>query len=330
VSPRTDEGGPGVAAGHGPGAALRGAAAHQGPGDLTLTSIVLFTLGAYGVAAGAATGQEGVVAVGVFAFTLFAIGILWPVWSLSRLTVSVVAPTDAVVGDPVELGIRISGRAARLDVRALDPPGNWWRTSAPADGRLPHTAARRGVFRSVRIQLRTSAPLGVFVRTRTLRVMLPAPIAVGPRPSAAAAILQPVPTERISMGSPVIVSSGVDTVRAVRPYAPGDPARLVHWPTSARRGELVVREHEPPPAVGVALVVDLRGATPEAAASLAAGIGRATLAGGGLVWCGTYEDGAPVGATVADTLDLERRLARAAPGPPASPPDRWPVETVSA
>ena len=30
---------------------------HQWPGDLTLASIVLFTLGAYGVAAGAATGE---------------------------------------------------------------------------------------------------------------------------------------------------------------------------------------------------------------------------------------------------------------------------------
>ena len=37
-----------------------------------------------------------------------------------------------------------------------------------------------------------------------------------------------------------------DVVRAVRPYVAGDPARLVHWPTSARRGELVVREHDPP------------------------------------------------------------------------------------
>ena len=46
------------------------------PGDLTLTSIVLFTLGAYGVAAGAATGEQSVVAVGVFAFTLFVIGIV--------------------------------------------------------------------------------------------------------------------------------------------------------------------------------------------------------------------------------------------------------------
>jgi uncharacterized protein (DUF58 family) len=316
-------------AGRGPGTALRGGApGHQGPGDLTLTSIVLFTLGAYGVAAGAATGQEAVVAVGVFAFTLFGLGIVWPVWSLARLDVTAVAPTDATVGDSIELRIKVTGRAARVDVRALDPAGTWWSTAAPSEGRLPHTASRRGVFRSVRIQLRSSAPLGVFVRTRTIRVALPAPIHVAPRPSVAPAVLQPIPDERDSSGSPLLVHGGGDTVRAVRPYSPGDPARLVHWPSSARRGEIVVREHEPPPALGIALVVDLRGTIPEVAASLAAGIGTATLAAGGVVWCGTCENGEPVGELVVDARDLGRRLARATPGAPADAPDQWPAEVV--
>src|SRR5207237_182514 len=77
-----------------------------------------------------------------------------------------------------------------------------------------------------------------------------------------------------------------------------DAARLVHWPTSARRGSLVVREHEPPPAVGIALVVDLSG-TPEdaeATASRAAGIGRSTLAAGGAVWCCPHAAAGPVRA----------------------------------
>ncbi len=311
--------------------ALRGAGpAHQGPGDLTLTSIVLFTLGAYGVAAGAATGQQAVVAVGIFAFTLFVIGIAWPIWAVSRLAVTLVAPTDATVGDALELRIVVSGRAARLDLRALDPAGTWWRTAAPAEGRLPHTASRRGVFRTVRIQLRTSAPLGVFVRTRSIRVRLPAPILVAPRPGVAPAVLRPIPDERVSGGSPLVVRGGGDTVRAVRPYAPGDPARLVHWPTSARRGEIVVREHEPPAALGIALVVDLRGPTPEAAASRAAGIGAATLAAGGVVWCGTFEDNEPVGGLVGDARALGRRLARATAGPPPEPPEQWPSEVVHA
>jgi len=301
---------------------------HQGPGDLTLASIVLFTLGAYGVAAGAATGEEAVVAVGIFAFTLFVVGIVWPVASLARCDVSVISPPDAIVGETVNLRVAIAGKAARIEVRVLDPSGTWWRTAAPTSGTIPHVASRRGVFGYVRVQLRTSAPLGVFVRTRTLRVQLPAPTLVAPRPRHAAPVLGAVPDEMFASANPRLTRGGGDTVRSVRPYVPGDPARLVHWPTSARRGELVMREHEPPPAVGVALVVDLRGAEPEAAASLAMGIGVATLAAGGLVWCCTSEDLVEVSELVIDARDLGRRLARAAAGQPGAPPEGWPIELV--
>jgi uncharacterized protein (DUF58 family) len=305
-------------------------APNQGPGDLTLTSIVLFTLGAYGVAAGAATGEDAVVAVGVFAFTLFVVGIVWPVAALARVDVDVTAPADATVGDTVQLRIAVRGRCPRLDVRVLDPSGTWRRTAAPATGTLPHVAARRGVFAIVRVQLRTSAPLGVFLRTRTLRVPLPRPVAVAPRPARAAARLDAVPDERFAATATTATPGAGDAVRTVRPYVPGDAARLVHWPTSARRGELVVREHEPPPALGVALVVDLRGDDPEAAASRAMGIGVATIAAGGVVWCCTCEDGAPASAAVAEARELGRRLARAEPGVPGAPPERWPVEVVRA
>jgi uncharacterized protein (DUF58 family) len=304
-------------------------APNQGPGDLTLASIVLFTLGAYGVAAGAATGEEAVVAVGVFAFTLFVVGIVWPVVALARLDVSAVAPPDAIVGSDIGLRVAVRGRTARIDVRVLDPAGTWWRTSPPTSGVLPHVAARRGVFSIVRIQLRTSAPLGVFVRTRTLRVELPAPISVAPRPLAAMPVLRPIAEELVAANAAAASPGAGDAVRAVRPYVAGDPARLVHWPTSARRNELVVREFEPPPAYGVALVVDLDGDAPELAASRAMGIGTATLAAGGVVWCCTAEPDGSVSALVTDARDLGRRLARAVGGPPGEPPAGWPVEVVA-
>ena len=301
----------------------------QGPGDLTLTSIVLFTLGAYGVAAGAATGQQAVVAVGVFAFTLFVVGIVWPVAAIARIEVAVVAPPDATVGDTVQLRVEVKGRATRLELRVLDPAGQWFRCTAPTAATLPHVAARRGVFSFVRVQLRSSAPLGVFVRTRTLRVALPAPVTIAPRPQPQAPVLAPVLDERFVASAPVFAKGIGDAVRAVRPYVPGDPARLVHWPTSARRGELVVREHEPPPATGVAIVVDLRGETPEAAASRAMGVGVATLAAGGRVWCCTAERDGPRSIGVGDARALGRCLARAVPGEPGEPPAGWQVEVVS-
>jgi uncharacterized protein (DUF58 family) len=45
-------------------------------------------------------------------------------------------------------------------------------------------------------------------------------------------------------------------VRGVRPYRPGDAIRDVHWRTTARRGELVVREYDVAPSPELVLVVE--------------------------------------------------------------------------
>jgi uncharacterized protein (DUF58 family) len=304
----------------------------NGPGELTLTSIVLFTLGAYGIAAGAASGEQTVVAVGVFAFVLFVVGIIWPIVALSGVEVAAWTPPDAIVGEFHDLHVQLYGHVARVEMRVVDPPGDWLVTASPADGVIPRFANRRGVFNRVRIELRTSAPLGVFVRTRVVRVELPVELAVAPRPSGEAPRLYERPHDGATSVASVLGPRAGDTVRSVRPYVRGDPARLVHWPTTARRGTLVVREHEPPTALGTALVVDLNGEREavEDAASRAAGIGRATLAAGGSVWCCTSEAGGPVSAMVVDARDLNRRLARARDGEPGTPPPGWPVELVHA
>jgi uncharacterized protein (DUF58 family) len=308
------------------------AARRQGPGDLTVSAVILFTLGAYGVAAGSVTGEERAVAVGVFAFTLFAVGIIWPVVTLSRVSVAVSAPAEGMVGDELPLRVTLYGRASRVEVRVLDPPGAWWRATVPSEGVLTHVANRRGVFTHVRVQIRTSAPLGVFMRVRQARVALPVPIVIAPMPTRAAAHLGPVP-ERAQQPAPHTArgASG-DVVRAVRPYVAGDAVRLVHWATSARRGELVVREHDPPANEGLALVVDLSGPEDWAddAASVAAGAGRAALARGAQLVLVTREVTGPRCAAVADVRELGHRLAHAVGGPPGDPPQDWPVQFVRA
>jgi uncharacterized protein (DUF58 family) len=304
----------------------------HGPGDLTMTAVVLFALGAYGVAAGSVTGEERAVAVGIFAFTLFFIGVAWPIVTLARVDLAVSAPPDATVGDVVQLRLTVRGRASRVEVRVLDPSGTWWRTAVPTTGVVPHEATRRGVFDHVRVQIRTAAPLGVFLRTRQARVTLHAPITVAPRPLAVGVVVKAVPPSTTVPSEHSVHGSGVDTVRAVRPYVPGDAARLVHWPTSARRGDLAVREHDPPGNEGLALVVDLNGRAEsvEVAASRAAGIGRAVLARGGRVVLATAERSGPVCGEVTDARDLGRRLARATGGVPADPPVDWRLMTVRA
>lgn len=43
----------------------------------------------------------------------------------------------------------------------------------------------------------------------------------------------------------------------MREYLEGEPLRAVHWPTSARRGELMVRELEDAPRESIAVVLDV-------------------------------------------------------------------------
>jgi len=55
----------------------------------------------------------------------------------------------------------------------------------------------------------------------------------------------------------------------IREYRPGDSLRRIHWRSSARHGELVVREYEPPGLETMTIVVDPSPPTPEVADQVA-------------------------------------------------------------
>jgi len=297
---------------------------------MSAAGLGMLLLGVYSLAQGAQGEHDGLVVVGAFAFAVVIVGIVWPIVALRGVDVSVSGPRDATVGDRIALPIVVTGRVARLEVRLLDPPGEWRRTVAPGRGDLVHIAARRGVFRIVRIEVRSGGPLGIFLRRRTLWVRLPVPVTVGPRPVPMRYEPQALPLGLVTSVSSAPLAPGGDAVRTVRAYAPGDAARLVHWPTSARIGELAVRELEPPAITGVAIAVDARGTEdqPDIAASRAAGLGRAALRSGAHVLLLTCEQQGPVVAPVATALELGRRLARAVPGVPSEPPVGWPVAWI--
>jgi hypothetical protein len=92
----------------------------------------------------------------------------------------------------------------------------------------------------------------------------------------------------------------------------------------------VVKELEPPSAVGQAIVVDLRGLGEdrERAASYAAGAARAVLAAGGALVLCTAEETGPRTAPAASILEVGRRLARAVEGVAGPAPDGWPVVEI--
>jgi len=51
-------------------------------------------------------------------------------------------------------------------------------------------------------------------------------------------------------------AAGTGDVRGLRPYRPGDSPRDVHWRTSARRGQLLVREYDRSEPLSLVIVVD--------------------------------------------------------------------------
>jgi uncharacterized protein (DUF58 family) len=106
---------------------------------------------------------------------------------------------------------------------------------------------RRGIYRWQTIELQSGAPLGLFWCRR-------------PRECPATAVVYPAVIKLTSC--PLVDAMGRDDsrqsdpngspwqaateglVRSLRPYRVGDPIRMVHWRTSARYGELRVRELE--------------------------------------------------------------------------------------
>ncbi len=104
----------------------------------------------------------------------------------------------------------------------------------------------RGLYRWQTVNLRTAAPLGLFWRRQTYQH--PALAVVYPQvlPLANCPLVDELGRDRHaqiqSRQQPLNANQGM--TRALRPYRWGDPIRLVHWRTSARYGELRVREQE--------------------------------------------------------------------------------------
>lgn len=256
------------------------------------------------------SGTGWVQTIGALVAGALVVGLLAPAFAVSRLKVRITSsPADALAGAPATLHAALSGPA---EVRPVSPPGPTAVTGRSPTVALEIRPPRRGIVESCTVEVASAAPFGLLWWTRTLTVALPRPMAVSPRAGMAARdLVGTVPDAPQPSGLP-----GRGTaVRGVRPYEPGDPRRLVHWPVSAHTGMLMVRETERPSPRTV--LVD--GALPDDpdAADERAGHLLATvadlLAGGCRVQLRTLEPDGDVVATVATAATAGRQLARALP-----------------
>ena len=257
------------------------------------------------------TGAGWLVVVLSALLPLLAVGAVWPVLTLRRVSVAARLPAVGIAGRPVSLRLEVTGATQGVTVEPLRPRGRRVSALPPASGEMTVTPTRRGVVTDVAVEVRSAAPLGLVWWRRRLDVPLALAFEVGPAPD-------DVPAAEVAD----VDRGGEVSPRTVREYVPGDAARLVHWASTARRGELLVKELEEPAAPALVLVVDLRGPDDDAerAASRAAGLAEAALAINTPVLLGTAEPAGPRLGAVRSPQDVARRLARAVAGPPADGP----------
>ncbi len=249
---------------------------------------------------------------------------LWSAVVTHRARVVVTSFTaDAVVGQTVRAEVSVTGWRRPIRIRmAPDSGGTWVSTEPPARGTIEAEALARGVFGSIGVEVLSQAPLGLVGMSWPRQALLPRAVLVGPAPIASPET--PFPSAGATNEALFGAATGSQVVRGVRDHHPGDPLRLVHWPTTARTGRIVVKDLEEPrqPRAAMVLAVDLGdgGAAAEEAAGKAAWVAAEALRRGYTLILATVEEHGPVTAVAASVLDASRRLARAVPGRPAPPP----------
>lgn len=286
----------------------------------TRTGLVVAIASAGLVLAGRVLGLTELYAIGAAVGLLAVVCGLWV--ALRRLDLAVtrsVRPSRVHAGNPCTVEIEVRNRAPRSTpvLRLVDPVSGTsgadlllapmaMRRNATVAYRLPTTT--RGIVTVGPMQVAISDPFGL-ASTRSLAApavevtvlprvddIPPLPRSVGPDPDGSA--------ETGSLGR-----AGEDFA-ALRPYIVGDDLRRVHWPSSARTGDLLVRQHDIPWQGRVCVVLDLRRQTSddvifERAVSAVASVLRAHIRRGDhvrLVTTTGVDSGYGVGASHLDGL----------------------------
>ena len=180
------------------------------------------------------------------------------------------------VGDRVACRARVT----RFGRPAQSPRVDW-----PADGGEDLAAGlvtptRRGVFPKPGCGpvFTSDWPFGIVTARRPLA--LDRPLVVRPLTAAVRFPAGSVAARRSGRDSSTALPGTAGDIMGVRDYRPGDPARSIHWPQTARRGELVVCERPGSAAARVRILLigdrDGRAADPAAEARLDAAVAVAS------------------------------------------------------
>ena len=216
------------------------------------------------------------------------------------------------------------GEAARVEMAVLNRSRSPWRSPilrisdsvtgaddvrlsvAPLAGgrgakgayRLP--APRRGVIEIGPMRIDDLDPFGLARRSHRVpnrvRLVVHPPIEALPVAPLRTGD-EPLVGEQYQQSSP---GSSSDEIDGLRPYVDGDDPRRIHWSSTARCDELIVRQYRPPHDVCLTVIIDTRPPghlewAQDATTSVAASVAEATLAAGDAVRVRTTDGrGTPV------------------------------------
>lgn len=208
--------------------------------------------------------------------------------TVRRLEIVRRAPRGVVAGFPASVAYEVSNRKRRIpsfafEIGEAEASATGFVPALPAGERAriraEMTWESRGVYALEAVSISTSFPFGLFRKERW--VPLPGEVIVWPRSDRSV----PEPRtggERVHRGGHALAGAAGarGEYRGLRPYRPGDDPRDVHWRSTARMNEPVVREFERDRAEILWVCLDLRvpaGPAAEAAAEIAASLAAAGL-----------------------------------------------------
>jgi uncharacterized protein (DUF58 family) len=213
---------------------------------------------------------------------VFLLGALLPLRGAAHVVVGRRAPRTATAGQQIPVTLSVTNTGSRTKSLIAVADDFCGRGAAVVGVIRAHevreyagrrSGARRGVFVAGDCTITSGGPFGVVTVKRTVPV--PSPIVVYPRTYDAPA------RRMLGLGSWRAPTPVGDT-SSVRDYTRGDPLRHVHWRSSARRGELMVREFDAEKRAEVTIAAEIPpdADIADAIATIACSLGLSFLASG--------------------------------------------------
>jgi uncharacterized protein (DUF58 family) len=243
-----------------------------------LKPLVLIGLTLVAYAAAINRGQALPWAIAALLLATLMVGFAWPRWLVKRLSVTRTGPERAEEGETIHFHVTVhnNGLLPRFMVEAVDhlPFVGAAQGTVASDGEVlgvvayiggnatrsfdvPLLCEKRGFYRLGPVGLASSFPLGL-AEARQQKNGGVQTLTVYPDVFSIVALpLSGTPSEIHRGGFLLPEGAGAAEFSGLREYRRGDNPRHIHWPTTARLNELMVKEFEPLASASLYIALDL-------------------------------------------------------------------------